>query len=50
MILQGAAYDMKVLHRTDIFSFIQWIHIFAGHVSLGRTYNIATLHGKKAEK
>lgn len=50
MILQGAAYDMKVPHRTDIFSFIEWIHIFAGHVSLGRTYNIATLHGRKAEE
>ena len=50
MILQGATCDMKVLHMTDIFSFIECIHIFAGHVSRGRTYNIATLHGRKAEK
>lgn len=50
MILQGDTYDMKVLHMTGIFSFTEWIHIFAGHVSLGRTYSIATLHGRKAEK
>ena len=50
MILQGATYDMKVLHMTDIFSLIEWIHIFVSHVSLGRAYNIATLHGRKAEE